>query len=523
MTTAAEMRRRIVEEDFVPFVAAAFERGPSLRSAMLLVAQYWADEADDAVHVDVVFSERATPTWPHRCEFDDEGDAVVAAGAVRDTCTTCGNIGWMAFDDNGAGIAAFQSCCREGASQDQSVAEAYLPYAVARRTAAGHVEVEVVGGPVRGWLDSGEAVPTSDDDEDARDPSMVATPPPRVPEREADARTLALFELVCASPADDGPRHVLADHLLEKGDPLGEYVAAALKGGATPRDAAPATAWLGPLGEVAAPENVELARGFPRRVIVHVPDDPETVERVRSARAWGTIEELRFLPQSRVLFGPAMKALRDVGPLHEAGLAELAPLERVLPLERLHVVLRDEATLDRLVALTLPRLVALAVGVAPGGPGLEAQRMRNPFTGAEMLVPVATTSFAHILPETLAPLVLAPFWSRVDELTIVSAAPEVVRAWTHARVAREKTLVFTGASPSLDTVGFRLRVRAAASTATVDVPSLGTDVDVEALGRAITALPPAIAEVRVVPTRWFDPSPADLEALGAAAGRRVVA
>src|SRR5438270_10356812 len=46
----------------LPVVAEYFERYRRLQSAMLCVAQYWADEADDAVHGTLIVSELFEPT-----------------------------------------------------------------------------------------------------------------------------------------------------------------------------------------------------------------------------------------------------------------------------------------------------------------------------------------------------------------------------------------------------------------------------------------------------------------------------
>ena len=55
------LRVRFVEEELVPAVRLFFARVPALRSAMLCVGQFWNDEAADAVHGVVVFSELDEP------------------------------------------------------------------------------------------------------------------------------------------------------------------------------------------------------------------------------------------------------------------------------------------------------------------------------------------------------------------------------------------------------------------------------------------------------------------------------
>jgi hypothetical protein len=58
---AAHLRDQVIRKDVVPMIRRAFDAYPALQSATLLVAQFWCDEAHDAVHYDVVFSELSTP------------------------------------------------------------------------------------------------------------------------------------------------------------------------------------------------------------------------------------------------------------------------------------------------------------------------------------------------------------------------------------------------------------------------------------------------------------------------------
>lgn len=509
--TPPALRAKILDEDFVPYVKDVFAKDPKLRSAMLTVAQYWADEADDAVHATVLFSQRSTPIWPHPCRWDDD-DREGPSFDPTEVCSSCGErLGWMPFDDNGGAIPAFQSCCREDASQESTTSEAYLPYAVARRADDGGVSVEIVGGPVRGWLDTAEE----------------GTPPAPAPPRH-DAQTEALLAHVYDARDDDGPRQVLADHLQHHGDPRGEYVALALAAHAPSRRgeidararellARHARAWLGPIADVAALERVVFDRGFVRGVAVHLAD-AAVAERVLAAPEWGTVEELRFLPQSVQALSRAMRSLRDVGPLDAAGLEALLATGRSLPIERAHVVLADDAMARRLDALDLPSLRALVVGTTRSGPGTTMRRMRNPFTGQEMDVPMDSPSAADLSPSVLAPLLRARAFARLEELVLVSVAPSTVSAWlSRPADARPRSIAFTGASPTFEPAGFRVCVRE--GVASIDMPSFG-EVDVDALAGVLRALPSGVRAVMRA-TRWYEPTPADAEFVARAAARPV--
>jgi uncharacterized protein (TIGR02996 family) len=493
------------------WVGGQFAAHSDLRSAMLTVAQYWADEADDAVHATIVFSERETPLWPHLCEWEVE-DAEGAVAATNERCTSCGDLGWPPFDDNGDAITAFQSCCREDASQESTMAEAYLPYAIMRRGKDGAIETEIVGGPLRAWLDDDASTRRS------------------TPSTEHDAQTAALFDLVYAAPNDDTPRVVLADHLLGKSDPLGEYVSLALtrKEVALDKDVLDrmsilelenVTRWLGPLADVAPPERAELARGFVRTVAVHLADDA-IADRVAEAPEWGTVERLWFLPQSRQRLSPTMRALRSVGPLDAAGVRQLARVDGTLPLERLYVIAENDAMLHELATLELSSLRRLGIGGFPGGVGMGTQEIRNPFTGQMTTIPTRMPSRVLHGPSAFEPLMRAAFWSRLEELVVMSVDPSIITASVQLPESqRPRALTFIGVAPTQEPAGFRLRVSGASAIA--DMPSVGSETSFAALGAMIAALPASVKSVSFAATRWFAPTEEDLEALSRSAQRAI--
>ncbi|MCP3143794.1 TIGR02996 domain-containing protein [Pyxidicoccus xibeiensis] len=117
---------------------------------------------------------------------------------------------------------------------------------------------------------------------------------------EATARSAPLREVLftsaVASPDDDGPRLVLADLLLEHGDPLGEFIA--LQCGSQPDEARIArllelhrTKWELMLG-IYADGPVRFERGFPVAVKLSIPER-------RERRHW---DEMR-LPPPRLEWG----------------------------------------------------------------------------------------------------------------------------------------------------------------------------------------------------------------------------
>lgn len=246
-------------------------------SVLLCVAQYWDDEADDAVHPMLVASRFERPSWPHICPEWDEGEypeSTREGGADQDqACEYCGRdvpyvTGW---NDNGWAIAAFEPWCREGATQNDEPADAYLPYAVARQV-AGEVRVEVVGKPVRPWL--------------------LGLPPV-----EPTGELAELLLEVYAAPAEDVPRQVLADWLLERGEPRGRFIAEQLAG----RDASTLLQgneldWAGPIAVVCDANATVFRRGFPTEVRVCFRDH-EAADLAANV-AWTTVERLAWHPDS---------------------------------------------------------------------------------------------------------------------------------------------------------------------------------------------------------------------------------
>ena len=139
-------------------VNEVFNDNPSLRSATLLVSQYWDDEAADAVHSSLVFSVLGTP------DLDAHFDAAVFDEARDDYGVDAVNLAnvadfdlwayWqrLSWDDNNEAIPLFAAFCVAG-SQDLSSLENCRPFCIFRRLDDGSTVIDVVGEMVRPWLD----------------------------------------------------------------------------------------------------------------------------------------------------------------------------------------------------------------------------------------------------------------------------------------------------------------------------------------------------------------------------------
>jgi uncharacterized protein (TIGR02996 family) len=294
------------------------------------------------VHSYLVASPREVPVWPHVCDDDYRGIGEPTPGEL---CSYCA----YPLGHVSVGVHAFERFCHEHGNQDRHPCENYLPYAIARRgDGDGDVRIDVVGTLVRPEQDM---IP----DEPEADQPWLALP-----------RARDLYALVCASPADDEPRRVLGDYLLEHDHPRGELIALSLAehlddAARERRDgllAVHGRRWISPLGAVIPETGAHWERGFLARADVHATGD---LAAVRGAPAWGTVETIRFLGGT-ALIDPAMVALRDVGPVSAAGLRDLAAARRPWAIERLHAVLDGDAAIDALWgATTLPRLSHLVL------------------------------------------------------------------------------------------------------------------------------------------------------------------
>ena len=164
-------RRESMDEMIVPIVQREFVARPSLHSAAVMVAQYWNDNADDEVHVSIVWSRFETPRfgqWNAGDEFGGEerssvahSDADVTDGGYVDFELAYGYLDEPGgrdplikrFEPFGAHISLLAAYCPEAADQDGERVDNYAQYAVVRRSSDSELDVEIVGEQPRPWLD----------------------------------------------------------------------------------------------------------------------------------------------------------------------------------------------------------------------------------------------------------------------------------------------------------------------------------------------------------------------------------
>jgi uncharacterized protein (TIGR02996 family) len=127
-------RREYIRTYLMPVVSRYFATYERLRSAMLCVAQYWADEADDAVHGRLIVSELFEPVLEGVDEDKSHADPNLpntyikrqyGEGSSSDVSLWEAGAGW---DDNSGAIPLWAAFAPEGGSQEYTaIRESYAP------------------------------------------------------------------------------------------------------------------------------------------------------------------------------------------------------------------------------------------------------------------------------------------------------------------------------------------------------------------------------------------------------------
>lgn len=183
-----EVRRAAIVSDIAAGVGRAFIKFPGIESAVLLVGQFWADEAIDAVHGALCYSVTRNPDLTryraraHKLNdqlfdaaegvseeldediyaYDTWIEGVIAEEHLGGTWHFDRRHDFRSehvylwklasWDPNGDAIPLFAAFCEEGADQDQPTGRSHAPYCVFRREGVG-VTFEIVGVKVRPWLE----------------------------------------------------------------------------------------------------------------------------------------------------------------------------------------------------------------------------------------------------------------------------------------------------------------------------------------------------------------------------------
>ena len=220
-------------------------------------------------------------------------------------------------------------------------------------------------------------------------------------------REAALRAAVYANPADDAPRAVYADWLLERGDPLGELIALQLQPEHDRRRMealvkAHAARIVGPMRQLFVRDSWTIERGFLatcriRRGVVPQPDP-----------AWATVREIDgAIPASDAHPMPVLRAARGIRP---SELARLAALATPPPLEELGVSGCSRSVCDAIARLRLPELHTLILEAVDAHAISPTERWWHHFPLARLDVPAELADiagFGALLSDRLRLVVLA--------------------------------------------------------------------------------------------------------------------
>lgn len=157
--TSAQMRNTFIHWYLRPVLQAMFDLEPRLQGAYVAFAQYWNDEADDAVHCHVQPLADPRLTWSeafteknslfYRDEEPDneeEAETYVSAYELEHKAIekVYGKEHYGRTYDNDELVTAFASYTEEESSQESATEEAYTPYLYVWRDGRG-VSYAVVG------------------------------------------------------------------------------------------------------------------------------------------------------------------------------------------------------------------------------------------------------------------------------------------------------------------------------------------------------------------------------------------
>ena len=151
---ADTLRNQMINDNITPFIEDNFSKFPWIQAATLFVAQYWNDEAEDAVHYEVLWSQLTEPpfnrgTFPPDFNVWDPDPTNLPTGMHSSH-----QHGYVAqWDSNGIAIPLFAAYCKEDCHQEMDFAECYSPLIEFTRASDGSIERKFVGSKIRPWLD----------------------------------------------------------------------------------------------------------------------------------------------------------------------------------------------------------------------------------------------------------------------------------------------------------------------------------------------------------------------------------
>jgi len=356
-----------------PWLTKHFKQNAEDQSVLLAVAQYWADEADDAVHLTALASKTRVPDFFSN-EWNEEGSATDTRG-----------VDWSnrpRWDDNGMSIRAFQAYCGELGSQELPSSAQAEPFLIAQREEKGP-HLTWLGRTQRPWLDlphTGLPGFLGDDDDDLaadlgtgapplggqllleQDGGRVARPAIELvlPAQKLEPIDVKSLEAIASDPFAEGPRRVWADVWMSRNDPRGAF----MQQRHTPLEhfMEHGERWLGELNQVIPFGSAVFEYGSLAEADVAF---DESRLYLAESPWWLSVHTLRFSGLHQV-FSKQMRGLRHVRGLGAEGLLALVDFASADQLLSLHATL-GISELEVLRALPLESLRSLSLTITDGG------------------------------------------------------------------------------------------------------------------------------------------------------------
>lgn len=341
-----------LRDELKPWLTKHFKQHGDDQSVLLAVAQYWADEADDAVHLTALASKHRVPDF-FANEWNEEGSTSDTRG-----------IDWSnrpRWDDNGRSIRAFQAYCGELGSQELPSSDQAEPFLIAHRGEQGP-QVTWLGRMQRPWLDLPHTgLPGFLGEDDSSDGDVDREPLDLVlPAQKLEPIDVRSLEAIASDPFAEGPRRVWADVWLARNDPRGAFMQQ--RHPPLEHFMEHGEFWLGELNQVVPFGSAVFEYGSLAEADVAF---DESRLQLADSPWWLSVHTLRFSGLHQV-FSKQMRGLRHVRGLGAEGLLALSDFAGARQLLSLQATL-GVSELEVLRALPLESLRSLSLTLTDDG------------------------------------------------------------------------------------------------------------------------------------------------------------
>lgn len=157
-----ETKKQVIEEWFLPVAKLLLKEYPSTNCVVVTLAQYWNDEADDAVHVSFIPSSVPFESWDGL--FSDKNQFYSEESQDFSLPKPDGSTEYVSFyglsqraigfnpylSNDESFISIFERYCKERCSQEMHTQEAYQPYLIVSRD-GDEIKIRDLGDLVRVW------------------------------------------------------------------------------------------------------------------------------------------------------------------------------------------------------------------------------------------------------------------------------------------------------------------------------------------------------------------------------------